>query len=219
MGKEDAAALREGYRVALREALTSLDPVVLVRLRGELQIVSRWLEVERQDDLRRTAGSALDAVTEFYRFGLEIGGFSASTKAAESASFYDLASVGILATENVLTAEKRSLMRFLMSGLSEGLMFLGSRQYVAGGEAVLQAAYRTHSLAVHDALWSLATEFRDPDDLVSIREARAAIDAVFTKIDDPGVPIGTRLEALLRLYGLVAIIRCARLLDGLDTLA
>ena len=72
---------------------------------------------------------------------------------------------------------------------------------------------------MHDTLWSLATEFRDPDDLVSIREARAAIDAVFTKIDDPGVPIGTRLEALLRLYGLVAIIRCARLLDGLDTLA
>src|SRR6266508_3189495 len=208
MGKGDAEALREGYRVALREALTSHDPAALLRLRGELQIVSRWLDIERTDDLRRTAASALDAVTEFYEFDLEIGGFSASTKAAESASFYDLASIGILATENVLTAEKKSLLRFLMSGLAEGLTFLGSRQYVAGSEAVLQAAYRTRSLAVHDALWSLATEFRNPGDLSSIREALLAIDAVFAKIDGPGVPVWMRLEALLRLAALVAIIRC-----------
>ncbi|HEX9339918.1 MAG TPA: hypothetical protein VF992_01930 [Thermoplasmata archaeon] len=216
MGKGDAEAVRDGYRVALRGALTSPDPAALVRLRGELQIVSRWLGVERRDDLRRTAASALDAVTDFYQFGLEIGGFSASTKAAESASFYDLASIGILATENVLTAERKSLMRFLMSGLAEGLTFLGSRQYVAGSEAVLQAAYRTRSLAVHDALWSLATEFRNPSDLPSIREARGAIDAVFAKIDGPGVPVGTRLGALLRLAALVAVIRCASLLDALD---
>ena len=219
MAKGDAKALVEGYHAALRELLSRFDASSLVQLRGELQVVSRWLEVQKEMDLKRTSDAALEAVSKFYQFGLEIGGFSASTKAAEKASFYDLASVGILAAENVLTAEKKRLMRFLMSGLSEGLMFLGSRQYVIGSGAVLDASYRTHALAVQDALWSLATDVRDPENLGSIREARAAIDALFAKFEEPGVPLGTKLALLYQLYGLVAIIRCAKLLEGLRALA
>ncbi len=219
MAKGDAKALVEGYQAALRHALSTFDASSLMKLRGELQVVSRWLEVRKEDEARKSANAAVDAVSRFYQFGLEIGGFSASSRAAEKASLYDLASVGVLGVENVLTAEKRSLMRFLMSGLSEALMFLGSRQYVTGNEAVLQAAYRTHALAVQDALWSLATDFRDPEKLDSIREARAAIDALFEKFDEPGVPLGTKLALVHQLYGLVAIIRCARLLGDLEGLA
>jgi len=219
MPEGEGRALAQAYAAALREALTSPDPSALLRLRGELQIVSRWFEVEQNGDARRETDAALEAVSGFYRFGLEIGGFTTSTKAAETASFYDLASVGVLAVENVLTAERRSLMRFLMSGLSEGLMFLGSRQYVRGGEAVLQAAYRSHALAVQDALWSLATDFRDPEDLGSIREARGAIDAVFAKLSEPSVAASSRLDALLRLYALVAVVRCAKVLERLRSLA
>ena len=134
MPKGDASALLEGYRTTLRDALSDLNPATLLKLRGELQVVSRWLEVQKEEPLRKGADAALDAISRFYHFGQEIGGFAASTRSAETASFFDLASVGILAMENVLTAEKASLMRLLMSGLSEGLMFLGSRQYVAGSE-------------------------------------------------------------------------------------
>lgn len=209
----------EGYQVALRDALTDRDPSALVRLRGELQIISRWLKAEERADAGRSADAALDAVSKFYQFGLEITGFSISKKAAERASFYDLASVGILAVENVLTAEKRSAMRFLMSGLSEGLMFQGSRQYVSGSEAVLLAAYRTHALAVQDALWSIAADVRGPENLESIREAHAAVEAVFAHIDNAAVPAGAKLDVLLRLYGLVVVIRCANLLEVLRPLA
>lgn len=219
MPKGDAKALVEGYQAVLREALTRLDPAALLKLRGELQIVSRWLDVRKMAGRKRDAETALDAVSKFYQFSIEIGGFSSSTKAAESASFYDLASVGVLAVENILSAEKRSLMRFLMSGLSEGLMFVGSRQYVAGTEAVLQSTYRTHALAVQDALWSLAADFRDPEKLDSIREARATIDTLFGKVDEPGVPLGTKIALLHQLYALVAIIRCAKLVDDLRGLA
>lgn len=215
MAKGDANALLEDYRVTLRECLMDLNPTTLLRLRGELQVVSRWSEVQKTDPLRKTADAALDAVSRFYHFGQEIGGFTASTRSAERASFFDLASVGVLAMENVLSAEKASLMRFLMSGLSEGLMFLGSRQYVAGSQAVLQATYRAHAIAVQDALWSLATDFRDPDSLGSIREARGAIDALFAKFDEPGVPLGTKVALLQELYGLIAIVRCAKLLEDL----
>ena len=219
MPKGDASALLEGYRTTLRDALSDLNPATLLKLRGELQVVSRWLEVQKEEPLRESADAALEAISRFYHFGQEIGGFAASTRSAETASFFDLASVGILAMENVLTAEKASLMRFLMSGLSEGLMFLGSRQYVAGSDAVLRATYRAHAVAVQDALWSLATDFRDPESLGSIREARAAIDALFAKFDDPGVPLGTKLALLQQLYGLVAIVRCAKLLEDLHDLA
>ncbi|HEY5539540.1 MAG TPA: hypothetical protein VIL58_08410 [Thermoplasmata archaeon] len=219
MPKGDAASLAEGYRTILGECLSQLDAASLVKLRGELQVVSRWLDVRKKADLKRDADVALGAVTQFCEFGFEIGGSAASRRSAETASFFDLASVGVLAVENVLTAETRTLMRFLMSGLSEGLMFLGSRQYVSGSDAVLQAAYRAHSLAVQDALWFLATDLRDPEGLDSIREVRAAIDALFAKFDEPGVPLGTKLALLQQLYGLVAIVRCAKLLEDLRDLA
>lgn len=219
MPKEDANALVEGYRGALREALSQLDTAALMRLRGELQVVARWLEVHDEAEAKRSADAALDAVTRFAQFGGEIGGFSLSARSAERASMFDLASVGVLAIENVVTAEKASLMRILMAGLSEALMFVGSRQYVAGSDAVLRVIYRTHAIAVQDALWSLATDFRDPEALESIREARGAIASLFAKFDDPAVPLATRVALLHQLYGLAAIIRCAKLLKDLRDLA
>lgn len=219
MSKEDATALVEEYKVALREALSRFDMPSLMKLRGELQVVSRWLAVHKKVAPKESADAALDAVTRFSQFGAEVSGFSSSAHAAERASMFDLASVGILAFENVVTAEKLSLMRILMSGLSEVLMFVGSRQYVAGSEAVLGALYRTHSIAVQDALWSLATDFRDPEALDSIREARAAIDGLFEKFDDPAVPLSTRVMLIYQLYGLAAILRCAKLLEDLRDIA
>ena len=218
MPKGEANALVDGYTAALRESLPDLNPRALLTLRRELQVVSRWLGVRNEGALQATAEAALESVSRFYHFGQEIGGFAASTRSAETATVFDLASVGVLAIENVLTADKPSPMRWLMSGLSEGLMFLGSRQYVAGSDAVLQATYRAHAILVQDALWALATDFRDPESLDSIREARLAIDALFVKFDEPGVPTGTRLALLHQLYGLVAIVRCAKLLEDLRRL-
>ena len=213
MAKGDAKALAEGYQSVLRSALSSLDSSSLLSLRREIQVVLRWLEARGHEDAVQSAEGALDAVTSFYRFGQEVGGFGASNRAARSARLFDLASVGILAVENVLSSEKGTLMRLLMSALSEGLMFLGSRQYVAGSEAILTATYRSHVLVVQDALWALASDFRDLGSLEAIREARTAIEALFVRLDEADVPIATRVALLHQLYGLVAIIRCAKLLE------
>lgn len=218
MSKADASALVAGYRSTLAAYLSRPDPVSLMKVRGELQVISRWLEVHDKASPKERADAALDAVTRFSQFGVEIGGFASSTRSAESASMFDLASVGVLAIENVVTAEKASLMRLLMSGLSEALMFLGSRQYVAGSEAVFRAIWRTHGIAVQDALWSLAADVRDPESLDAIREVHTAIDALFAKFDDPSVPMATRVSLLHQLYGLVAIVRCAKLLEDLQGL-
>ncbi len=219
MAPGDAAELVEGYRAAFRHCLIEMNEPSLLHLRGELQVLVRWLEA-RQDAKRAEAASkALDALSHFYSFGVEIGGFQRSSKTANQASMFDLASIGVLGMENILTAEDRSLMRYLMSGLSEALMFLASRQYVSGSEAILEGTYKSNALVVRDSLWSLAKDFRATEDLAAIREAREAIDALFARLDDPGVALHMKVSLLHQLYGLVSIFRCAQLLEELRALA
>src|SRR5256885_17044389 len=88
MPPEDANALVESYRTAFRECLSDLRPASLLKLRGELQVVIRWLEVRKQDSLQATGEAAVDAVSRFYQFGQEIGGFSAAGSCAGTAGFF-----------------------------------------------------------------------------------------------------------------------------------
>ncbi len=219
MAQGDAAELVEGYRTAFRDCLIHMNEPSLIHLRGELQVMVRWLEAHADPSRAEAAQKALDAISRFYAFGVEIGGFQRSSRTANQASMFDLASVGVLGIENILTAENRSLMRYLMSGLSEGLMFLASRQYVAGSEAVLEGTYKSNSLTVRDGLWALARDFRSTEDLAAIREARDAIDALFAKLNEPGVPLHARVALLHQLYALIAIVRCAQLSETLRGLA
>lgn len=216
MVRGEGKALALSYRAALRDALERFDEPSLLRLRGELQVVQGWLAGREGRQGEAAAAAAVDAVTRLHQFTAEIRGVAASRQAAERASLFDLSSIGILAVENILTAEKVTPMRILMSGLSEGLMFLASRQYVEGGTAVLEATYRAHRLAVQDALWSVAMDYREPEDLAGLRAARTTLDELFAKLDEPGVPVATRVAMLDVLYALVALVRCTRVLAILE---
>jgi len=218
MGSGDAEVLLEGYRTAFQETLARFDEPSLLRLRGELQVVSRWLQGRKEKALQRDVEAALDAVSRLYQFTVEVQGFAASRQAAETASMFDMGSIGVLGIENVLTAEKPTPMRLLMSGLSEGLMFLASRQYVKGSNEVLAATYRTHGMILQDQLWSLASDLRGAEDLSAIREARRSIDGLFGKLADPLVPVAAKVAVLHGLYVLVALLRCVRVLEGLEAL-
>src|SRR2546423_3999809 len=124
MPPEDANALVESYRTAFRECLSDLRPASLLKLRGELQVVIRWLDVQKQDSLQATGEAAVDALSRFYQFGQEIGGFAASRRSPGKARFFRVASVGVLAVEEHLTAERPRLVPVLLSGPAEGPMFL-----------------------------------------------------------------------------------------------
>src|SRR5256885_15768968 len=97
MPPEDANALVESYRTAFRECLSDLRPASLLKLRGELQVVIRWLEVRKQDSLQATGEAAVDAVSRFYQFGQEIGGFSGGRRAAGTGSYFVLVPGWVLA--------------------------------------------------------------------------------------------------------------------------
>src|SRR5438034_1112547 len=109
MSPGDEIDVLEGYRATLRDCLATLDSAAVLKLRGELQVLSQWLAVQKKSAVRRTAAEAL----------------------------------------------------------------------------------------------------------ASIRAARAAIDDLFVKFDDPGVALATRLALLYQLYALVAVIRCAKLFEDL----
>lgn len=218
MGKGDAKALLEGYRGALREMMSRFDEPSLLKLRAELQVASRWLDGRKDTARAKSAAAALNTVSRLYQFTVEVRGFASSRQTAEAASLFDIGAIGVLAIENILTADKVTPMRLLMSGLSESLTFLASRQYVKGSNAVLDATYRSHSIVIQDELWSLSADFRDADDLEAIRGARAAIDSLFASLDAPEVPVGGKIAVLYQLYALVALVRCALFLSDLQGL-
>src|SRR2546423_15512109 len=104
MPPEDANALVESYRTAFRECLSDLSPASLLKLRGELQVVIRWLEVQKQDSLQATGQAAVDAVSRLYQFGQEIGGFAARSPSAGNARCFAPPSVGAPARCAIPTA-------------------------------------------------------------------------------------------------------------------
>jgi len=102
-----------------------------------------------------------------------------------------------------------------MSGLSEGLAFAGSRQYVYGSTAVLGGLYRVYSASLYDDLWDLAREFRGPMSQDLAREIQAIMDRFFREIGAPEVPVDVRVAALYQMYGMLVLVRCADLLQRL----
>src|SRR5438034_1727082 len=94
MSAGDEIAVVEGYRTTLRDCLATLDPAAVLRLRGELQVLSRWLAVQKKSALQRTADEARDADSRFALYGQEIDGLRTPNTHAESTSYNYLPSVG-----------------------------------------------------------------------------------------------------------------------------
>ncbi|OGS51063.1 MAG: hypothetical protein A3K65_02490 [Euryarchaeota archaeon RBG_16_68_12] len=215
MPKTGAGNLAGPFQEALTAAFSRMDDGATFRLRSELSAMRAVVAGGKDKDLLASVDRALEAVGRFHAFASEVKGFVLSRDFSAKASLYDIGSIGILAVENILTADRVSLFRLLMSGLSEGLAFLASRQYIYGSTAVLESLYRTHSATMYEELWSLATEFRGPLDEAAAREIQAGIDSFFKGLSSPGVKVDDRVAALYQLYGILVLLRCGDLLQRL----
>ncbi len=216
MSKSDRSKLADPFQAALAKAIPRMDEEATFRLRSELSTIRAILSTGKPDrELLEAVERTLTAVGRLHSFANEVKGFVISKDYSEKASLFDIGSIGILAVENVLTADHVSLFRLLMSGLSEGLAFLASRQYIYGSAAVLESLYRTHSATLYNDLWTLAVEFRGPLDEKAAREVQGGLDAFFTKLSAPGVPVDARVAALYQMYGILVLVRCADLLQRL----
>ena len=215
MAKSEAGKLADSFQAALADALSQMDDAGLFALRSELNAIRAVVAGGKDKTLAPSVDRALAAVSRYHQFASEVKGFVVSRDFSSKASLFDIGSIGILSVENVLTAEKKNLFRIVMSGLSEGLAFAASRQYIYGSTAVLEGLYRTNSAALYDDLWTLAGEFRGPMDEKAAREVQAGLDAFFGQISAAGVAVDIRVAAVYQMYGILVLVRCADLLQRL----
>jgi hypothetical protein len=215
VSKSEVSKLADSFRSALADAISQMDDAALFTLRSELSAIRAVVAGGKDKALAAAVDRALAAVARFHTFASEVRGLVVSRDFSQKASLFDIGSIGILAVENVLTAERKSLFRLLMSGLSGGLAFAASRQYIDGSTAVLDSMYRTNSAALYDDLWALATEIRGPLNEKSAREVQQGLDGFFKQIADPGVPVDRRVAAVYQMYGILVLVRGADLLKRL----
>ena len=215
MAKSEVAKLTDSFQAALAAAVSNMDDAALFALRSELSAIRAVVAGGKDKALATSVDHALASVSRFHTFASEVKGFVVSRDFSKKASLFDIGSIGVLALENFLTAERKSLFRLLMSGLSEGLAFAASRQYIYGSTAVLDALYRTNSAALYDDLWALATEIRGPLTEKAAREVQTGLDAFFKQLAEPSVPVDRRVAAIYQMYGILVLVRGAGLLKEL----
>ena len=215
VAKSDAAKLADSFQAVMGNAISKMDDAALFSLRSELSAIRAVTTGGKDKALATSVDRALAAVARFHTFASEVRGFVVSRDFSAKASLLDVGSIGVLAVENVLTAERKSLFRLLMSGLSEGLAFAASRQYIYGSTAVLDALYRTNSAALYDDLWALATEIRGPMTEKVAREVQQGLDGFFKQLAEPGLSVDRKVAAVYQMYGILVLLWCADLLKKL----
>lgn len=211
-------AFAAGIRTRTKTIAERFDADTVWTLRSELLALDAYLRANPKAGTkaaRRTLGRALPLAGTIHAFESELRGFQAQKASSERASLFDLSSIGILSIENVLTAERPSIPRIVMSALAEGLMYFASRQYVGGSTQVLQGLYRQHAAAMYGELWTLATDYRGKLTAKEVREVQGGIDAFFAKLEGDGVPVEVRVAILNQFYALLLTLRVSELLDAI----
>jgi hypothetical protein len=215
---EELAPFAKGLRVPAKAITDRFSADTVRALRGELFALEAFLRANPKAGgakVRDALARAANLADTCHALTAELGGFESQKQKGETASLYDLGSIGVLALENILTADKITLPRILMNSLSEALMFLASRQYVAGSRDVLASLYRKYSASMYRELWTLATDHRRSMSAKDVRAAQEAIDAFFRRMEAEGVPVEARIAVLRQFYALLMTLRTADLLEAL----
>jgi len=208
--------LVKGLRAKARGIPDRFDDATVMALRSELLAIDAYLRVhprEASERARRALDRALSLAGAAHQFTSELRGFLGQREKSEKASWFDLSSIGILGVENILTADRVTVPRILMSSLSEALMYLASRQYVGGADEVLRGLYRQHASSMYQDLWALATDFRKTLSVYDVKELQSGIDGFFERLE--AAPLQARIAVVGQFYALLLMLRIADLLVAL----
>lgn len=208
--------LVKGLRARAALIPDRFDDGTVWALRSELLALDAYLKAHPRaaGERGRTAlDRALGLAGEAHEFTSGLRGFLGQKQKSEAASMYDLGSIGALAVENIVTAEKITLPRLVMNALSEGLMYLASRQYVGGAADVLDGLYRQHAASMYRELWVLATDYRKGLSAKDVKEIQAAVDGFFGRLAAANVE--ARIAILRQFYALLLMLRMSELVDAL----
>lgn len=185
------------------------------------ELLSRVAQKPLPDDLWALRGAILAfsdeghdtelihrVVREFYTYVSEVQTKMSARHYNELASRLDIASVGILALQDILVERENLGLSLLLGSLGEGFMVLASRQYVKAWEQELKAVHRQAAWVLFDVWWSLSLQYR-PD--LPVSERRALVEATLTPALNDEMPFEERMLLLLRLFQIAVLLLAAPL--------
>lgn len=133
---------------------------------------------------------------------------------AELASKLDIAAVGAVVLQDLLTATDRSsptyLAQLLLGVAGEALIIAASRQYIKGRAAEVASIYHAAAWELYDLWWHASADMQ-PD--LSLGERRQLLDDLFAPIQSADTDDMNSLVMVGRLYQLLLLLRTAVMED------
>jgi hypothetical protein len=149
---------------------------------------------------------ALHIARHFYFYLSELQSKLTARQYNELASRLDIASVGVLALQDILIEHEHLGKSLLLGGIGESLMVMASRQYVRAWEQELRSVQRDAAWTLYHVLWQLSCRFQPG---MRASQRRTLIDATLEPALDDDVSLETRILLLLRLFQVSLLILLA----------
>jgi hypothetical protein len=149
---------------------------------------------------------ALETVRGFYLYLSELQSKMTARHYNELASHLDIASVGVLALQDILIEKERLMTSLLLGGVGEALMVLASRQYIKAWEQELRSVHRDATWTLYDVLWQLSQKHQPELDPA---KRRALIEATLKPAMAADTPFEERMLLILRLFQVSLLILVA----------
>ncbi len=200
----------------LTGALKDASPEGLWSLSSELNALKATAGLRKDRKSTQTEEAvedALDVLRDFHEFSVEMRSEIESKDFSQMASIFDLTAIGALAAQDVLPdLDNLSLPKILLGALSEGLIFLGSRQYVAGAQKIVNARLRIHSHRVYQRLWGLPMDFNRQFTEENVAEIQESMDKFFKALLREGLPPSPKIAVIQQFYSLILAIRIEKVM-------
>lgn len=184
---------------SLETVLRRPDPAALVALQEALLLETA--PSPQRDHCLAVAG-------EFHRYLLELQSRLSARQYSELASWLDIAAVGLVAFQEVISGTATGWRDLLVGLASETIMAIGSRQYIKAWTAELGPIHAVAAWTLREALWRLSEETQ-PDLEPAVRLA-----AVQSLLPDALGQAQSSAQAMVlgRLFQILLLIRLGRLL-------
>lgn len=150
-------------------------------------------------------------IAEFYNYVSEVQSKISAQRYNELASRLDMASVGVLALQDIMVERENLGLSLLLGSLGEGLMILASRQYVKAWEQELRSVHRRAAWVLYDVWWRLSLQYR-PD--IPGDDRRALIETTLAPARDSNLAFEERMLLLMRLFQIALLLLSVPLCAG-----
>ncbi len=161
------------YNPAMNMLVQSLETVLRRPEPAALMALQEALLAEAPPSLERDRCLALAG--QFHRYLVELHSKLDARQYSELASWLDIAAVGLVAFEDVIRGTASNWRDLLIGLASEGIMAVGSRQYIKAWAVELGPIHEEATWTLREALWRLSEETQP--DLTSAQRL-AAVRAV-----------------------------------------